>query len=181
MIKRPGHVFSREQLMREVWNDQNSNSNVVEVYVRYLRQKLEAGGSRRLLHGAGPGLQPRARGAGGLSGHGCCPPEPPQQWLPVRRSWCVAQQRCIDLEVARSPEQQRIGLMQRPALPPLRGMWFPFAGRAAALLDVQHPCASGHGLCPRQPGAGDLSACRADLCCPALSSYAADTDGNGRG
>ena len=34
---------------------------------------------------------------------------------------------CIDLEVARSPEQQRLGLMQRPALPPLRGMWFPFA------------------------------------------------------
>ena len=55
------------------------------------------------------------------------PPELPPQWLPVAARWCVAQQRCIDLEVARSPEQQRLGLMQRPALPPLRGMWFPFA------------------------------------------------------
>ena len=33
MMKRPGHVFSREQLMREVWNDETANSNVVEVYV----------------------------------------------------------------------------------------------------------------------------------------------------
>ena len=55
------------------------------------------------------------------------PPESPPQWLPVEARWCVAQQRCIDLEVARSPEQQRLGSMQRPALPPLRGMWFPFA------------------------------------------------------
>ena len=40
--------------------------------------------------------------------------------------WCLSAQRCIALEVARTPEQQRLGLMQRPALPPLRGMWFPF-------------------------------------------------------
>ena len=62
------------------------------------------------------------------------PPEPPPQWLPVGARWCVAQQRCIDLEVARSPEQQRLGLMQRPALPPLRGMWFPFATPQPLLL-----------------------------------------------
>ena len=49
MMKRPGHVFSREQLMREVWNDETANSNVVEVYVRYLRQKLEGQGQSRLL------------------------------------------------------------------------------------------------------------------------------------
>ena len=40
--------------------------------------------------------------------------------------WCLDPQRCIALEVAATPLQQRIGLMQRPALPPLRGMWFPF-------------------------------------------------------
>ena len=49
MIKRPGHVFSREQLMREVWNDESASSNVVEVYVRYLRQKLEGQGQSRIL------------------------------------------------------------------------------------------------------------------------------------
>ena len=49
MMKRPGHVFSREQLMREVWNDESASSNVVEVYVRYLRQKLEGQGQPRIL------------------------------------------------------------------------------------------------------------------------------------
>ena len=63
MIKRPGHVFSREQLLREVWNDQRSNSNVVEVYVRYLRQKLEGEGQSRVLltvRGKGYSLGPVA-------------------------------------------------------------------------------------------------------------------------
>ena len=49
----------------------------------------------------------------------------PQQ-LPLTAQWCVQRQLCIALEVARSPEEQRRGLMQRPPLPPLRGMWFPF-------------------------------------------------------
>ena len=63
MMKRPGHVFSREQLMREVWNDESANSNVVEVYVRYLRQKLEVQGQSRLLltvRGRGYSLGPVA-------------------------------------------------------------------------------------------------------------------------
>ena len=51
-------------------------------------------------------------------------PSPPQQ-LPISARWCLASQRCIDLEVARTPDQQRLGLMQRPRLPALRGMWFP--------------------------------------------------------
>jgi len=66
MIRRPGHVFSREQLLREVWNDQRSNSNVVEVYVRYLRQKLEGEGEARLLltvRGRGYSLGPVVAGA----------------------------------------------------------------------------------------------------------------------
>ena len=52
-------------------------------------------------------------------------PSPPQQ-LPISARWCLTSQRCIDLEVARTPDQQRMGLMQRPRLPALRGMWFPF-------------------------------------------------------
>lgn len=50
----------------------------------------------------------------------------PPQHLPITARWCVKEQRCIDLEVARTADQQRLGLMQRPVLPPLRGMWFPF-------------------------------------------------------
>ena len=54
------------------------------------------------------------------------PSSPPPQYLPVTAQWCVAETRCIALEVAGTSEEQRLGLMQRPELPPLRGMWFPF-------------------------------------------------------
>jgi hypothetical protein len=50
---------------------------------------------------------------------------PPQQ-LPLEAQWCVRDDNCVLLEVADEPQEQRLGLMQRPALPPLRGMWFPF-------------------------------------------------------
>ena len=50
---------------------------------------------------------------------------PPQQ-LPLEAQWCVRDDACVLLEVADQPQEQRLGLMQRPALPPLRGMWFPF-------------------------------------------------------
>ena len=52
------------------------------------------------------------------------PPQPQQ--LPLEAQWCVRQDACVLLEVADQPQEQRLGLMQRPALPPLRGMWFPF-------------------------------------------------------
>jgi len=54
---------------------------------------------------------------------------PPPQQLPITAQWCLDQHRCIDLEVASTPMQKRIGLMQRTTLPPLRGMWFPFDQR----------------------------------------------------
>jgi DNA-binding response OmpR family regulator len=51
LLERRGTVVSREQILRQVWNDdQATSSNVIEVYVRYLRQKLEQGGERRLIH-----------------------------------------------------------------------------------------------------------------------------------
>jgi DNA-binding response OmpR family regulator len=37
----PGQVVRREQLLSEVWNDNESNSNIVDVYIRRLRTKLE--------------------------------------------------------------------------------------------------------------------------------------------
>ena len=54
---------------------------------------------------------------------------PAPQQLPITAQWCLDQNRCIDLEVASTPMQKRIGLMQRTPLPPLRGMWFPFDQR----------------------------------------------------
>jgi DNA-binding response OmpR family regulator len=37
----PGQVVKREYLLSEVWNDHESNSNIVDVYIRRLRVKLE--------------------------------------------------------------------------------------------------------------------------------------------
>jgi DNA-binding response OmpR family regulator len=37
----PGQVVKRDQLLSEVWNDNESNSNIVDVYIRRLRTKLE--------------------------------------------------------------------------------------------------------------------------------------------
>ena len=51
LIERAGQVLSREAILQGIWSDQQgAASNVIEVYVRYLRQKLEAGGERRLIH-----------------------------------------------------------------------------------------------------------------------------------
>jgi two-component system, OmpR family, copper resistance phosphate regulon response regulator CusR len=52
-LSHPGHVLSREQLLSHVWGyDYDPGSNVVEVYVRYLRNKI--GPERiRTIRGAG--------------------------------------------------------------------------------------------------------------------------------
>jgi uncharacterized membrane protein (UPF0127 family) len=62
------------------------------------------------------------------------PSSPPPQVLPIEAEWCLESPApapstpppCIQLEVARSFQQQSWGLMARPPLPPLRGMWFPY-------------------------------------------------------
>ena len=63
------------------------------------------------------------------------PPAPPPQQLPIEAQWCLqatslqpaaSRGPCIELEVARTPQQQSWGLMGRPPLAPLRGMWFPY-------------------------------------------------------
>ena len=56
-----GEVIPKAELTRRVWGyDFEGNENVCEVYVGYLRQKLEAGGEPRLIHtlrGAGYSLR----------------------------------------------------------------------------------------------------------------------------
>ena len=51
LLERKGTVVGRDLILRQVWNDdQGTTSNVIEVYVRYLRHKLEEGGEQRLIH-----------------------------------------------------------------------------------------------------------------------------------
>jgi two-component system response regulator MprA len=61
----PRQVLSRAQLLDAVWQlPPATASNVVDVYVGYLRTKLEAGGEARLLHTVrGVGYVLRADGA----------------------------------------------------------------------------------------------------------------------
>lgn len=50
-LAHPQQVLSKDLLLDRVWSyDFGGNTNVVEVYVKQLRQKLEAGGEARLLH-----------------------------------------------------------------------------------------------------------------------------------
>lgn len=41
LMASPGQVVNRDKLLSEVWNDNENNSNIVDVYVRRLRMKLE--------------------------------------------------------------------------------------------------------------------------------------------
>ena len=51
LLRHPRQVLEKEQLTEKVWGyDFGGNYNVLEVYVRYLRQKLEAEGEVRLIH-----------------------------------------------------------------------------------------------------------------------------------
>ena len=49
-LRNPRQVLSRDQLLESVWGyDTAAGSNVVDVYVGYLRQKLEEHGGQRLI------------------------------------------------------------------------------------------------------------------------------------
>ena len=55
LLRHPGQVLSREQLLSHVWGyDYDPGSNVVEVYIRYLRNKI---GANRIITVRGVGYR----------------------------------------------------------------------------------------------------------------------------
>jgi two-component system, OmpR family, response regulator NblR len=51
LMSHPKEVLSREQILENVWGyDFQGESNVIEVYIRYLRLKIENEGQKRLIH-----------------------------------------------------------------------------------------------------------------------------------
>ncbi|MBI5300796.1 MAG: response regulator transcription factor [Chloroflexi bacterium] len=49
LMQHPRQVLRREQILQEVWGYDSGDDNVLEVYVGYLRKKIEAGGQPRLI------------------------------------------------------------------------------------------------------------------------------------
>ena len=50
LLARPGETISKEELMRRVWGPEfNGDPNIVEVYVGYLRKKIDAPFDRRTI------------------------------------------------------------------------------------------------------------------------------------
>ena len=51
MIRNKGVVLSREKIEQHVWNyDYEGGSNIIDVYIRYLRKKIDSGFDKKLIH-----------------------------------------------------------------------------------------------------------------------------------
>ena len=48
-LRHPRQILTRDQLLQSVWPDEDTDDNVVAVYIGYLRAKLEAQGESRLI------------------------------------------------------------------------------------------------------------------------------------
>ena len=50
-MRNQGAALSRMQLLREVWEKNfDTNTNIVDVYVNYLRSKIDKGFDKKLIH-----------------------------------------------------------------------------------------------------------------------------------
>jgi DNA-binding response OmpR family regulator len=51
LLTNPRQVITRDRILEQVWGyDFMGDSNIIEVYIRYLRLKLEEQGEKRLIH-----------------------------------------------------------------------------------------------------------------------------------
>lgn len=51
LIRNKGVVLSREKIEQHVWNyDYDGGSNIIDVYIRYLRKKIDSGFDKKLIH-----------------------------------------------------------------------------------------------------------------------------------
>lgn len=50
LMRRAGQTVTRRELLQESWGTQETDSNLVDVYVNYLRKKIDSSSPERLLH-----------------------------------------------------------------------------------------------------------------------------------
>ena len=72
LMRRPGETVSRQQLLQDCWETTETDSNLVDVYVNYLRKKVDAGHGKMIhtVRGAGYRLGSSATGTQMGSDHG---------------------------------------------------------------------------------------------------------------
>lgn len=50
LVSRRGMAISREEIFRELWKNDDAGSNIVDVYIRYLRKKLDFRFGERIIY-----------------------------------------------------------------------------------------------------------------------------------
>ena len=51
MIRNKGKILSRDTIEQHIWNyDYEGGTNVIDVYIRYLRKKIDDGYEPKLIH-----------------------------------------------------------------------------------------------------------------------------------
>jgi DNA-binding response OmpR family regulator len=50
LMRRPGETVDRRELLQECWGTQETDSNLVDVYVNYLRKKIDSSSPEKLIH-----------------------------------------------------------------------------------------------------------------------------------
>lgn len=50
LARRAGEVVSRAQIWKDLYGMEGTNSNVIDVYIGYLRRKIDGPGQKRLIH-----------------------------------------------------------------------------------------------------------------------------------
>ena len=50
-MRNPGRVLTRTMIIEHVWNyDFDTMTNIIDVYVNYLRKKIDSGPGAKLIH-----------------------------------------------------------------------------------------------------------------------------------
>ena len=96
-MRRPGQVVPKQELLEKVWGDDfEGDPNVVEVYIGYLRRKIDRPFGREDLE--------TVRGRAGAAGpHGTCPDLPSSLLIPSSRT----------LQTTQRAEAERLRLSAR--------------------------------------------------------------------
>ncbi len=67
LVRNAGQHVTRSEIMQHVWHLSDTMTNIVDVYINYLRKKVDAPSECKLIHtvrGVGYQLQPRSRSGG---------------------------------------------------------------------------------------------------------------------